>query len=92
MTARKNGTLRPSRPDELGEILEIINAAAQAYRGVIPPDQQVETSVVLADEKWFEAARPEARLDYLSTIRAVSNWKILRRQAERDAALAKSVT
>jgi GNAT superfamily N-acetyltransferase len=30
--------IRPCVADELGEVLEIINAAAQAYRGVIPDD------------------------------------------------------
>ena len=31
-------TLRECRPDDISRILEIVNAAAQAYRGVIPPD------------------------------------------------------
>jgi GNAT superfamily N-acetyltransferase len=31
--------IRPAQEDELAVILEIINAAAEAYRGVIPPDQ-----------------------------------------------------
>ena len=30
--------VRPCREDERGEILEIVNAAAEAYRGVIPAD------------------------------------------------------
>ena len=32
-------SIRPCRDDERTVLLEIINAAAQAYRGVIPPDQ-----------------------------------------------------
>lgn len=32
-------TLRPCRDGELTEMLDIINAAAQAYRGVIPADR-----------------------------------------------------
>jgi GNAT superfamily N-acetyltransferase len=32
-------TIRPCRDDERQEILAIINAAAGAYRGVIPPDR-----------------------------------------------------
>jgi GNAT superfamily N-acetyltransferase len=32
-------TLRPCREGELTEMLDIINAAAQAYRGVIPADR-----------------------------------------------------
>lgn len=32
-------TIRPCRADERGEILAIVNAAAEAYRGVIPPDR-----------------------------------------------------
>lgn len=31
-------SLRPCRHDEVARILEIVNAAAQAYSGVIPPD------------------------------------------------------
>jgi GNAT superfamily N-acetyltransferase len=31
--------IRPCRADERGAILEIVNAAAEAYRGVIPPDR-----------------------------------------------------
>jgi GNAT superfamily N-acetyltransferase len=32
-------TLRPCREADLGAVLEIINAAAEAYRGVIPADR-----------------------------------------------------
>jgi GNAT superfamily N-acetyltransferase len=32
-------TIRPCRDDERGEILAIVNAAADAYRGVIPADR-----------------------------------------------------
>ena len=32
-------TIRPCRPGEEPEILQIINSAAEAYRGVIPPDR-----------------------------------------------------
>ena len=40
MTSRApvNYTIRPCRDDELAVILDIINAAAQSYRGVIPAD------------------------------------------------------
>ena len=31
--------IRPTRPDESGEVLAIVNAAAEAYRGVIPADR-----------------------------------------------------
>ena len=31
--------LRPIRDDELDEVLAIVNAAAEAYRGVIPEDR-----------------------------------------------------
>ena len=31
-------TIRPCLPDETGEILAIVNAAAEAYRGVLPDD------------------------------------------------------
>ena len=31
--------VRPCREDERGELLEIVNAAAEAYRGVIPVDR-----------------------------------------------------
>ena len=32
-------TIRPCRDDERATILAIVNAAAEAYRGVIPPDR-----------------------------------------------------
>jgi GNAT superfamily N-acetyltransferase len=32
------GTIRSCRPDDHAAILAIVNAAAEAYRGVIPPD------------------------------------------------------
>src|SRR5688572_5986323 len=35
-------TCRPCRDDERGEILAIVNAAAEAYRGVIPEDRWSE--------------------------------------------------
>jgi hypothetical protein len=34
--------IRPCREDERGAILAIVNAAAQAYRGVIPADRRRE--------------------------------------------------
>jgi GNAT superfamily N-acetyltransferase len=34
-----NGVIRPCRDDERGAILAIVNAAAEAYRGVIPADR-----------------------------------------------------
>ena len=49
MTAIKNGLPRSCRPDEIGEILEIINDAAQAYRGVIPGDRWHEPYMPLAE-------------------------------------------
>ncbi len=42
--------IRPLRPDDLGRALAIINQAAQAYKGVIPPDC------------WKEPYMPEAEL------------------------------
>jgi GNAT superfamily N-acetyltransferase len=44
-------TIRHSRDDERPEILEIINSAADAYRGVIPAD------------RWHEPYMPTAELD-----------------------------
>ena len=43
-------TVRPCRGDEIAEMLAIINAAAEAYRGVIPADC------------WHEPYMPEAEL------------------------------
>jgi GNAT superfamily N-acetyltransferase len=43
--------IRPCRDDERGEILAIVNAAAEAYRGVIPPD------------RWHEPYMSAAELD-----------------------------
>ena len=44
-------TIRPCRDDEREAILAIVNAAAEAYRGVIPPD------------RWHEPYMPAAELD-----------------------------
>jgi GNAT superfamily N-acetyltransferase len=43
--------IRPCRDDERGAILTIVNAAAEAYRGVIPAD------------RWHEPYMPAAALD-----------------------------
>lgn len=43
-------TIRPCRPDELSDVLQIINSAAEAYRGVIPAD------------RWHEPYMSEAAL------------------------------
>jgi GNAT superfamily N-acetyltransferase len=45
-----NLQIRRCRPDEAGAILEIVNAAAEAYRGVIP------------DDCWHEPYMPAAEL------------------------------
>jgi GNAT superfamily N-acetyltransferase len=44
-------TIRPCRDDERAEILTIVNAAAEAYRGVIPPD------------RWHDPYMPASELD-----------------------------
>src|SRR5215470_11430084 len=44
-------TIRRCRDDERGDILSIINAAAAAYRGVIPAD------------RWHEPYMPDDELD-----------------------------
>ncbi|MFZ0826381.1 MAG: GNAT family N-acetyltransferase [Verrucomicrobiia bacterium] len=38
MPAKKNKSVRSCRPAELAVVVEIINDAARAYQGVIPPD------------------------------------------------------
>jgi GNAT superfamily N-acetyltransferase len=45
------GSIRPCRDDERAEILSIVNAAAEAYRGVIPAD------------RWHEPYMPSGELD-----------------------------
>jgi len=45
-------TIRICRDDERAEILAIINSAAEAYRGVIPPD------------RWHEPYMPAGELDH----------------------------
>ena len=45
------GLVRRCRDDERTEILAIVNAAAEAYRGVIPPD------------RWREPYMPRRELD-----------------------------
>ena len=42
-------TIRPCRPDEEPEILQIINSAAEAYRGVIPADRWHEPYMSATD-------------------------------------------
>jgi GNAT superfamily N-acetyltransferase len=44
-------SIRPCRDDERAEILAIVNSAAEAYRGVIPPD------------RWHEPYMPRRELD-----------------------------
>ena len=44
-------TIRPCRDDERATILDIVNEAAEAYRGVIPAD------------RWHEPYMPEGELD-----------------------------
>jgi GNAT superfamily N-acetyltransferase len=41
--------IRPCRGDEFATILAIVNAAAEAYRGVIPPDQWHEPYMSAAE-------------------------------------------
>jgi GNAT superfamily N-acetyltransferase len=50
-TVRCEGMIRRCRADERHAILEIVNAAAEAYRGVIPAD------------RWHEPYMPDAELD-----------------------------
>jgi N-acetylglutamate synthase-like GNAT family acetyltransferase len=50
MTTRGNEIIRPCRADDFGVIGEIINDAAQAYRGIIPAD------------RWHEPYMPPAEL------------------------------
>lgn len=45
-------TIRLCRDDELGDILALVNAAAEAYRGVIPADG------------WHEPYMPQCELDH----------------------------
>jgi GNAT superfamily N-acetyltransferase len=45
------GSIRPCRDDERAEIVAIVNAAAEAYRGVIPAD------------RWHEPYMPPGELD-----------------------------
>jgi GNAT superfamily N-acetyltransferase len=45
------GRIRPCRHDERAAILEIVNAAAEAYRGVIPAD------------RWHDPYMPASELD-----------------------------
>ena len=42
-------SIRPCRDEELPIVLSIINAAAEAYRGVIPPDRWHEPYMSLAE-------------------------------------------
>jgi GNAT superfamily N-acetyltransferase len=53
--------IRRTKPDESDVILEIINAAAQRYRGVIP------------DDRWHEPYMPQAELE-AALARGVEFW------------------
>ena len=55
------GSIRPCRDDERAAILEIVNAAAEAYRGVIPDDcwhepympaRELESEIAAGVEFW----------------------------------------
>ncbi|MBC7238072.1 MAG: GNAT family N-acetyltransferase [Chloroflexi bacterium] len=43
------GQIRPCGEDDLAEMLEIINSAAEAYRGVIPPDRWHEPYMPMSE-------------------------------------------
>ena len=52
-------TVRPCREDELTTVLDIVNAAAEAYRGAIPPDRWHEPYMSMAELRRDVAAGVE---------------------------------
>ena len=77
--------IRRCRPDERGEILRIVNAAAEVYRGVIPADRwhepympgdELEAEVAAGVTFWgYEV---EARLVGVMGIQAVDDVDLIR--------------
>jgi GNAT superfamily N-acetyltransferase len=77
--------VRPTREDERGEILEIVNAAAEAYRGVIPADawhepymDAAELDGEIAAGVVFWGCEAQGRLSGVMGIQAVRDVDLVR--------------
>ena len=77
--------VRPCREDERGELLEIVNAAAEAYRGVIPADRwrepymdAAELDREIAAGVRFWGAEAQGRLAGVMGIQAVRDVDLIR--------------
>jgi GNAT superfamily N-acetyltransferase len=88
------GTARPCTADDAATILEIVNDAAQAYRGVIPPDcwhdpymSAEELSLEMAAGVQFHGWHDEGRLLGVMGLQDVQDVALIRhayvRQHER---------
>jgi GNAT superfamily N-acetyltransferase len=76
---------RPCRPDDAGTILEIVNAAAEAYRGVIPADRWHEPYMSAAELEGeiaagvrFSACEVDDQVVGVMGIQAVRNVDLIR--------------
>jgi len=77
--------VRPCREDERGELLEIVNAAAEAYRGVIPADRwrepymdAAELDQEIAAGVRFWGCEAQGRLAGVMGIQAVRDVDLIR--------------
>ena len=77
--------VRPPREDERGELLEIVNAAAEAYRGVIPADRwrepymdAAELDQEIAAGVRFWGCEAQGRLAGVMGIQAVRDVDLIR--------------
>src|SRR5665213_1211864 len=84
-SAAAGATIRPCRADEAGEMLAIINAAAEAYRGVIPDDcwhepymSAVELDREIAAGVVFWGAEMGGRLVGVMGLQAVRDVELIR--------------
>jgi len=77
--------VRPCREDERGDILEIVNAAAEAYRGIIPADawrepymDAAELDGEIASGVAFWGCEAQGRLAGVMGIQAVRDVDLVR--------------
>ena len=85
MTPAATTFIRQCQPDETGEILAIINAAAEAYRGVIPDDcwhepymSAAELDREIASDVVFWGGEIDGRLAGVMGLQAVREVELIR--------------
>ena len=90
--------VRPCREDDRGELLEIVNAAAEAYRGVIPTDRwrdpymdAAELDREIAAGVRFWGCEAQGRLAGVMGIQAVRDVDLIRHAYVRPDAQGEGV-